>query len=224
MRILVVGSQYGLGQHVAEFVDCAGEEVVRSQFDVRDADAISLFLDANGVFDGLAYCAGVNKINPFGDALEKDFWHSMEVNCYGFIRLLRLMRDMGKTAPGMRACLVTSNAANVAMRHSLSYNCSKAAANMAIKQMAREIHPDEQMIYAVAPNKLEGTPMSKIIEARVCRMRGWTPEEAHQYQVDALPARKETDVDSLACFIHETLTGPYYPYIHGNILPFGGPV
>ena len=228
MRIMVVGAEYGLGQMVAEHLDCISfprVKLVESSFNVQHHDKVSVWLDNHEAFHGLVYCAGVNRINYFDESPETDFWESMDVNCYGFIRIMKLIREKNKWNPGMRCCLITSNAANVPMRHSLAYNCSKAAANMAIKQMAREIPPSEQMIFGVAPNKLEGTPMSKEIEKKVCEMRGWSPEQAREYQIEALPAKKETDPKALAAFIVELMTGlNFFPYIHGNILPFGGPV
>ena len=229
MRIMVVGAEYGLGKEVAKRLDYLQHtftiKVIESDFNVRYKDQISQWFENHGSFDGLIYCAGVNHINYFDDSPEADFWESMDVNCYGFIRVLKLIRKMNIWNPGMRCCLITSNAANVAMRHSLAYNCSKAAANMAIKQMAREIPPTEQMIFGVAPNKLEGTPMSLAIEKKVCEMRGWDPITAKVYQLKALPARKETDPKALALFIIGLMTqSHYFPYIHGNILPFGGPV
>ncbi len=229
MRYLIVGAEYGLGEHVMNQFDYVHKpyriDVIQSSFNVLDEKQVSDFLDHQQAFDGLVYCAGINRINYFDESPEDDFWESMDVNCYGFIRLMKLIRSKDKWNPGMRCCLITSNAANVAMRHSLAYNCSKAAANMAIKQMAREIPPTEQMIFGVAPNKLQGTPMSKAIEAKVCEMRGWSKEEAHQYQIEALPAKMETDPEALAIFIAGLMLNDYFfPYIHGNILPFGGPV
>ncbi len=229
MRYLVVGAEYGLGEHVMNQMGIISKpfvmDLIQSHFNVMDKKQVADFLDHQQAFDGLIYCAGVNKINTFDESPEEDFWESMDVNCYGFIHLLKLIRKKVKWNPGMRCCLITSNAANVAMRHSLAYNCSKAAANMAVKQMAREIPPAEQMIFGVAPNKLQGTPMSKAIEKKVMEMRGWTAEQAHEYQIEALPARMETDPEALAVFISTLMLDEhYFPYIHGNIIPFGGPV
>ena len=224
MRILLVGSEYGLGKFVYKELDVSCHEIVQSHFNIMNEKDVVGFMAYQQAFDCLIYCAGVNRINRFDESPEEDFWESMDVNCYGFVRLIKIIREKNKWNPGMKVCFVTSNAANVPMRHSLAYNCSKAAANMAIKQMAREISPTEMVIFGVAPNKLEGTPMSREIEKKVLEMRGWTAEEAKRYQLEALPARIETDPECLAIFISMILTGPYFPYIHGNILPFGGPV
>jgi len=232
MRVLVVGSEYGLGKIVAEHlhyfigINSKGHQVIESRFDVSDDVAVDKFFIQKkpSQYDAVIYCAGINRIAPFDEATSYDFWDSMTVNCYGFIRVLKAIREKNAWNPGMRACLITSNAANIPMRHSLAYNCSKAAANMAIKQMAREIDPSEMVIFGIAPNKLEGTPMSLEIQKKVCEIRQWTLEQAHQYQIEALPARKETDPVALAQFIIAMIDHEYSPYIHGNILPFGGPV
>ena len=219
---IIVGAQTGLGKII---YDLRSNDYRSFEGDIRDRHDIDHFVATQpGLVHNLIYTAGVNRINEFDKQTHEDFWDSMHVNCWGFIKLIQALRELSFFNIDAVACLVTSNAANVPMRHSLSYNCSKAAANMAVKQMAREIHPSQLTIFGVAPNKLAGTPMSTMIEEKVCAMRGWTPEEAHQYQVDALPARKETDPTALAHFILEMMDRTYHPYIHGNILPFGGPV
>jgi len=219
---VIVGGQTGLGKMCAELFP----DPILFDGDILFNSNIIDFVTGLKDINYVVYTAGVNLINKFDDQSAEDFYGSIGVNCWGFVRLLQEIRAQQKFSnlfPPV-ACLVTSNAANVAMRHSLSYNVSKAAANMAIKQMAREIHPKEVTIFGVAPNKLEGTPMSLMIEEKVCEMRGWTPSEAARYQIDALPARQETDPWVVAKFIRELVTQDYAPYIHGNIIPIGGPV
>jgi len=219
---VIVGGQTGLGKICTELFP----NPILFEGDILYDLEIIEFVERTEDINYVVYTAGVNLINKFDDQSAEDFYASIGVNCFGFIRLLQEIRFQQKFSnlfPPV-ACLVTSNAANVAMRHSLSYNVSKAAANMAIKQMAREIHPKEVTIFGVAPNKLEGTPMSLMIEEKVCEIRKWTPAEAARYQVEALPARKETDPWVVARLMRELMTQDYTPYIHGNIIPIGGPV
>ncbi len=222
MNTVIVGGQTGLGELCAKlFVNA---KIFTGDI-LCENDIISFVRHIDNIHY-VVYTAGVNHINEFDKQSSDDFYESMGVNVFGFVRLLQEIRAQDKFEKRWPpvACLVTSNAANVAMRHSLSYNCSKAAANMAIKQMAREIHPDELTIFGVAPNKLKGTPMSRMIEKKVCDMRGWSTEEAAQYQIEALPARKETDPWVVARLIFTLMRDGYTPYIHGNIIPIGGPV
>jgi len=222
MRILLIGYDGGLGKAISKVLDYYPNRIVQGTMNIMDKDAIYGFMEFQPAFDRIIYCAGVNKIDKFDDAVESDWWESMDVNCYGFVRLIKIIREKHKFNPPIRVCIVTSNAANIPMSHSLAYNCSKAAANMAIRQMAREISPEEMIIFGVAPNKLQGTPMSRKIEKKVCEMRDWTPEKAKQYQLAALPAHVETPPDSCAEFI-EHLFNVGYPFIHGTIIPYGGP-
>jgi NAD(P)-dependent dehydrogenase (short-subunit alcohol dehydrogenase family) len=70
---------------------------------------------------------------------------------------------------------------------------------------------------------LKGTGMSKYIERMVPEVRGWTPEYAAQYQLNALPAGEETDPETLAEFIAFLLsTKQRHKYLASTILPYGG--
>ncbi len=220
MRTLLIGYDGGLGSAVSFALQ---GEVIDGAFDVRDEDAIYDLVTDCAPFNAIVYCAGVNKISKFDDLDEKDFWESMDVNCFGFVRVIRMLFETNTLAPWAKACLVTSNAANIPMSHSLSYNCSKAAANMLIRQMAREIPVKTLMIFGVAPNKLAGTPMSRDIDRKVCEMRGWSLEEAREYQLAALPAKTETSVYCCAAFIATLMGQRHDYYLHGTILPYGGP-
>jgi NAD(P)-dependent dehydrogenase (short-subunit alcohol dehydrogenase family) len=219
-RILVVGADGGLGREVHREMNKVGH-VVPFERDITNLEHIQKFLSFSPAFDMIIYCAGVNYISLFDNVSEADFFQSMDVNCFGFARLIQAMRLHEKLNPCATACLVTSNAANIAMSHSLSYNCSKAAANMMVRQMAREIRVDELVIFGVAPNKLKGTGMSKQIEKKVCEMRDWSPEAASVYQLAALPARRETLPAECAQFIRQMIA--HDSTLHGTILPYGGP-
>lgn len=221
-KILVVGADGGLGTEVYREMQKVGSTYSFAK-DITNQDHINDFLSHHQPFDMVVYCAGVNPISLFDDVKEADFFEAIDVNCFGFARLIQAMRKREKLNSCATACIVTSNAANIAMSHSLSYNCSKAAANMMVRQMAREIRVDEIVIFGVAPNKLKGTGMSKQIEKKVCEMRDWTPEMANEYQLAVLPARQETLPKACALFIRQMMSPAHDPTLHGTILPYGGP-
>ena len=222
MRTLVVGYNGGLGWEVMNEMDYISDVVAFNKSIISGID-ISSFLANLRPFDFIVYCAGVNHIAKFDDISDDEFFDSMDINCFGFVRLIQLMRYSKKLNPNAIACIVTSNAANIPMTHSLSYNCSKAAANMMVRQMGRELRIEELTVFGVAPNKLKGTGMSKTIEKKVCEMRGWTPEQAEQYQLASLPARQETDPKDCATFIRNMIV-THGKTLHGTILPYGGPM
>ena len=222
-RVLVVGYDGGLGKEVCGVL-ANGNTVVRGAFDIRNERDIKDFFTNCIPFSAVVYCAGVNYIREFDDIKYGEFFESIDVNCFGFVRLILLMRKLDKFHKRAQACIVTSNAAQIPMSHSLSYNCSKAAANMMVRQMGRELDVQELTVFGVAPNKLAGTGMSKAIEDKVCEMRGWSPEIARSYQLAALPAGKETSPQACAHFIRQLLEFPHDFTLHGTVLPYGGPV
>jgi NAD(P)-dependent dehydrogenase (short-subunit alcohol dehydrogenase family) len=221
VRTLVIGADGGLGTEVCSQMSRVGD-VVPFERDIRQPKHIKNFLSYQQPFNNVVYCAGVNYISKFDDIVEDQFFESMDVNCFGFARLIKQMREQQKLTSYSHACLVTSNAANIAMSHSLSYNCSKAAANMMIRQLGRELRVKDVTVFGVAPNKLRGTGMSLDIEVQVMEMRGWTAVEAAEYQINALPARQETEPKECAHFIMQLMTHHHFT-LHGTILPYGGP-
>lgn len=221
MRVLLVGHEGGVGQAIQK-VAMFKQNFVLYNGDIRQGVTKSTL--SGEQYNGIIYCAGVNLISKFEDVTKQQFIESMLVNCYGFAEVLQELLKADMLEEFSRACIVTSNAANIPMTHSLSYNCSKAAANMMVRQLAREIPANKVCIFGVAPNKLHNTPMSREIDEKVCKLRGWTQREARQYQRNALPARQETDVHDLAEFICDLQFDPKFrPWVHGTILPFGGP-
>lgn len=175
-----------------------------------------------GKLDVLVNCAGVNDISFLPD-LTLDGWSEiMDVNARAIFYTTRalLPRLQGGTILN-----IVSNAAHIPMTSSLAYNASKAAALMITKQMARELKKTHDItVFSVSPNKLKGTPMSNYIDERVCKLRGWSPQEAQQYQLAALPAGEETDPKVLAEFIGFILSSKdRHKFLAGCDIPYGGP-
>ena len=172
--------------------------------------------------DVLINCAGVNEIS-YLPKLGLDDWDAiMAANARAIFYVTRalLPRLQGGTILN-----IVSNAAHVPMTSSLAYNASKAAALMMTKQMARELKKTHNItVFSVSPNKLKGTPMSNYIDKRVCELRGWSQQEAQQYQLAALPAGEETDPHTVAEFIAFLLaTKQRHKFLAGCDIPYGGP-
>jgi NAD(P)-dependent dehydrogenase (short-subunit alcohol dehydrogenase family) len=176
----------------------------------------------------LINCAGVNALCPFESLNTEEWERVMDINAKAPWVMTRCLLPMlaNKADPWHAGTVINivSNAANVPMTHSLFYNASKAAALMVTKQMARELFKSHGLtIFSVSPNKLEGTGMSRQIEEAVPALRGWTPEEAQQYQLNALPTGMETDPRLVAEFIGYLLSKKErHIYFHGCNIPYGG--
>jgi meso-butanediol dehydrogenase/(S,S)-butanediol dehydrogenase/diacetyl reductase len=184
--------------------------------------AADKLVDRWSQIDGLINCAGVNKIE-FLPKMQVDLWDDvMNVNAKGIFLVTRALLSM---LHGGTVLNIVSNAAHVPMTSSLAYNASKGAALIMTKQMARELGKTHNMcVFSISPNKLKGTGMSKKIEEQVCRMRGWTREEAEKYQLAALPAGEETDPDTLAEFITFLLSSKQrHKFLQGCDITYGGP-
>lgn len=227
-QAIVTGASSGLGKLIADRLSNDGWEVHNWSLDqgVDVSDAKSVVAAASGFnscpLDVLVNCAGINGNDYLPQVSEDDFDKIMDTNAKSiFLTTASLLPNLR----GGTVLNIVSNAAHVPMTTSLAYNMSKAAALMATKQLARELKKTHDItVFSISPNKLRGTGMSKDIEEAVCRLRGWTKEEAATYQLAALPAGVETDPVTLAEFIGFLLsTKERHRYLAGCDIPYGGP-
>jgi NAD(P)-dependent dehydrogenase (short-subunit alcohol dehydrogenase family) len=210
------------------------DQFTYQQVDVRWADEIIQAVgscasgDDNFRVDALINCAGVNYLAPFEGFDFGEWERLMDVNAKALALTTRaLLPYMAFPSDPFSAGTVlniVSNAAQVPMTHSLAYNASKAAALMVTRQLARELFKSHGLtVFSISPNKLAGTNMSREIEDAVPALRGWTPEEAAEYQRAALPTGMETEPRVLAEFIGYLLSSKErHIYLHGCNIPYGG--
>lgn len=180
----------------------------------------------------LINCVGVNYIEWFSNVDFNEFDRLMMLNVKSHLILLQELlgnvpfkddvdynwfRDTG--------CLVEiiSNASHMPMTNSVVYNATKGAQHIATLALARELRKTHGLtIFGVSPNKLKGTGMSDYIESRVPGLRGWTPEQAHEYQLSALPAGEETPPEAVANFITYLVSKPeHHKYLTNTVIPYG---
>lgn len=174
---------------------------------------------ADGV-DVLINNAGVNDIDWLQDFDEERWDRVMDTNAKGIYMMTRALLDDLLFTNGTVVNIV-SNAAHVPMTNSLAYNASKAAAHIMTQQLAREFR-GKLTVFGVAPNKLAGTQMSHYIDQRVPEMRGWTFEQAKQYQLNALLTGEETPPAAVAEFITFLLSSKErHRFLTGCVIPYG---
>jgi len=221
--ILVTGSGAGLGKAIADALRGDGHLVLefdrKMGDDVRDPNRTRLAPDS---LDVLINCAGINKTAWLEDLPEEQWDEVMGINAKGIYKMTQwalpaLVRSKGTVLN------IVSNASHMPMTTSLAYNASKGAAHIMTLQMARELSKKHGItVFGISPNKLRGTEMSKDIEDQVVALRGWTPEYAQQYQLNALLAGEETDPERLADFVRYLLERKEnHKYLTGCILPYG---
>ena len=122
-------------------------------------------------------------------------------------------------ATPLSAVVVSSDAAEIPMRGSVAYCASKAALNMAVRTMARELAPLHR-INAVAPGMVDGTPMTEYIDETVPVFRGWTPDQARNYERANTPTKRRATVTEVAETIAWVLFGP--AQMTGSIVSING--
>jgi NAD(P)-dependent dehydrogenase (short-subunit alcohol dehydrogenase family) len=218
-KILVTGQSSGLGFAIAKALEDDGHEIIPFSGDVRKPRDQPL----PDALDVLINCAGVNRIDWLEDVSEADWDEVMDTNAKGIFMMTQWALPRLIESKGVVINIV-SNAAHVPMTCSLAYNASKAAAWIMTQQLARELTKKHGItVLGIASNKLAGTGMSRYIEERVLETRGWTAEQARNYQLAALPAGTETPLEAVAGLIAYLLDDKEnHRYLTGCIIPYGG--
>ena len=221
-KILLTGFQSGLGAALLDELTDDGHDVIGFDRNCQHTDweirgDVSNPPDCVGEVDVdiLINCAGVNIIDWLENFDPADWDEVMDTNAKGIFMMAKaclpaLTRNKGTILN------IVSNAAHMPMRCSAAYNASKGAALILTKQLARELIDKGITVFSVSPNKLAGTGMSNDIDNQVVKTRGWTKEQAQEYQLNGLLTGRETDPVQVARFIayllrdkkhHEALAG-----------------
>lgn len=233
--ILITGCNSGLGRKIANaimdlnFVYVLGVDkddvsMACDQYfkcNLENPKDISAIAKEILSLDVLINCAGVNEIAWLEDLTTTQFDKLMNVNARAIYLMAQaflpaLIRSKGTILN------IISNASHMPMTASLAYNASKGAAHIMTLQLARELTRKYGItVFGISPNKLAGTGMSKYIESRVPEVRGWTKEEADEYQQSSLLCG-ETDPAVLAEFIAYLLQSKRnHRYLSGCVLGYG---
>jgi NADP-dependent 3-hydroxy acid dehydrogenase YdfG len=226
---MVTGACHGLGAAICDALVMDGHVVIpfdsRFGHDVRDPQGTwrreELPEELPDV-DILVNCAGINRTAWLQDLEEQTWDEVMDTNAKGIFKMTQWLLP---SLIGRRGTVlnIVSNASHMPMTCSAAYNASKGAAHILTLQMARELTKKHDItVFGISPNKLAGTKMSRDIEAQVVRDRGWTPEFARQYQLNALLTGEETDPKQLADFVRYLLQSKaHHKFLSGCILPYG---
>lgn len=224
-KILVTGSANGLGKEIVRELEPLHDvieydiEYSQNEYSQNVLYPRIGFLDH---LDVLVNCAAVNKLDWLENFDEADWDSVIDVNVKGVFKMTQACLPMLIKSKGTVLNIV-SNAAHVPMTCSLAYNASKGAVHIMTLQLARELTKKYGItVFGISPNKLKGTAMSVDIEKQVLITRGWTEEEAQQYQLQTLLCREETDPKLVAEFIAFLLQDKeHHKYLTGCVLPYG---
>jgi len=208
---LIIGGNSGIGEATFNSLSAPqlGAEWLRptpNELDVRVESDINGYLIKHGPFTHIIYSAGVNRLNWVDKIVYGDLTDHYQVNVLGFIMIVSA-HETWWPGGGVSAVAVTSDAARIPMRGSTAYCSSKAALEMAIRTMARELAP-RWRINGVAPGMVEDTPMSDYIDATVPLFRDWTSEQALAYERSNVPTGRRATKNEIADTIRWLLFGP----------------
>jgi NAD(P)-dependent dehydrogenase (short-subunit alcohol dehydrogenase family) len=214
-KFLILGGNSGIGEAVFNLLEDEQGNVNQlfrprsSMVNVANRRHVRRYITINGPFDYIVFSAGINKLQWIADAPEDgyaNFIFTMDVNLCGFYYVVAEHVNAWPQAK-VSAVAVSSDAGEIPMRGSIAYCVSKAALDMAVKVMARELAPLWR-VNAVAPGMVEGTDMTKYIDEMIPGFRGWTPEYAREYERASVPSGRRATLEEVAETIRWVLMGP----------------
>lgn len=215
-RLWVCGGTTGIGAATVTAAARLGFDAIGTSAhtgeDVRSQNALDQFvIGANASFPitHAVYAAGINRLDWIENTNGDEVLDLLNVNVVGFQRFLAALLNYN-TAPAMRICVVTSDAATRPLRTSLAYCASKAALEAAVRVAARELGPRGHRINAVAPGMTDDTGMTGYVDGRVPEVRGWTSEEALAYEMQQAVIKRRARPEEIADTIMSVLQLPDY--------------
>ena len=242
LHVVLTGSSSGLGHAILDTMKDVGQPMFHVtgidlfkpiepglrqpdqflQIDLGEPNEIARACERIGPVDILINCAGINRISPIEDLTVMEWEDLMDVNAKALFLTVKNLLPRLADSKGV-ILNVVSNAYKMPMTHSLAYNASKGAAEIMTRQMARELTKSKGItVFGINPNKMAGTVMSEYIESRVPEMRGWTPEQAKQYQLNGITCGFETDPYWIAEMVVWLLSKPTrHQYLSGCMLDLG---
>ena len=133
---------------------------------------------------------GTSYIEWFQDIDVVRFIESQNVNFNSFIMITKALLDSLSLGKAL-VIAVISTAANNPMRCSLSYNTSKAALQMAVRQLGREVTGESGVCFVgVNPSNIEETNMTNQNDINIAKKRGWDESEYQKLKQDMSPNKR----------------------------------
>jgi NAD(P)-dependent dehydrogenase (short-subunit alcohol dehydrogenase family) len=228
MKTLVIGAHtFGIGDAFVEhwgghwFPEGADwdnmYQPTREELDVRDNQSIMLYMMNHGPFDAIVYSAGVSQLKWVPELTWRDLDRVYDVNVAGAILVAASHSNRFPEHP-VRYAVVVSDAAHTPMRGSIAYTTSKAALEMAVRNMARELAPVWTVV-GVSPGVVEATGMTRELAKAIPEFRGWTADQAREYEGNP-PIGRRVYKSEVAETLWFALTGPQA--LNGSIITING--
>lgn len=184
---------------------------------LRDPNSIEFYISNRGPWDHIVFSAGMSQLKWLKDLSWRDLDRVWDVNTAGAILVAASHVNHFPEHP-VRYAVVVSDAAHTPMRGSIAYTTSKAALEMAVRNIGRELAP-LWITVGVSPGVVEGTPMTAQLADEVPQFRGWTAAQAMAYEGHPPIGRRVTKQE-VAETLWFALTGP--EALNGSIITING--
>lgn len=114
------------------------------------------------VFDGMVYCAGVSPLISLSAYSYTEAVDVYNVNLFSFIGLLSYFTDRTYTSEGAHVVAISSSTAVTGGNRQYLYSSSKAALNLVIKSVAKELSLSGIRINAIMPSITQTEMVEKL--------------------------------------------------------------
>ena len=225
MKVLVTGGDTGLGKAITERMKSAGHDVIVVKTDaLKEAvwnNTLKKYIDScigNQKFDIIVNNFGVNHLSWIGETEESD----QLIMIANTMTPYWVVNNQVKNGAVARVLNISSITHRVAQRTSSIYCASKAAVSQMTRVMARELAPKGWVVNALAPGKILDTDMTRMVEEQVIKIRGWTAEEAANYERNLIPMGRAMTVQETAQIAYDILMMP--SYVNGSVIEACGGV
>lgn len=190
----------------------------QEQLDLTKESNIRSYVRDYGPFDEMVFTAGVSELKWIKDTRSIDLQRVFQINFEGAVLLAARHAELYPRHK-VRYVVLISDAADTPMRGSLAYCASKAALEMAVRCMARELHPTFTVV-GVSPGVVEDTGMTNALAEEIPAFRGWTPEQARAYEDKGSVLGRRVTKAEVERTILWALQGP--EALNGSIITLNG--
>lgn len=170
--IVHANSRLERAQSVADAIVAAGGQAAAVAFDVTDAAATRVALEAllvDGPIQIVVNNAGVHEDAPMAGMREEQWHRVIDVSLHGFFNVTQpLLLPMARVRYG-RIVSVSSVAAVMGNRGQTNYAAAKAALHGASKSLAREMGSRGITVNVVAPGLIAGSMLGEIHDAAMVK-------------------------------------------------------
>lgn len=117
---------------------------------------------AGYIFDGMVYCAGICPLIKLSDLRYDNSINIFNINYFSFTLLTKYFLDSKFSNEGSSIVVISSNAAVVGGNRQFDYSASKAALNVFVKSVTKELASRKIRINSVLPSATETELIKKL--------------------------------------------------------------